>query len=56
MRGLSLATGVAGDGTGDAPEVLEDALDAPEASAGEDRDLGRCLLSGRRVERRGRIT
>src|SRR3954454_5586281 len=47
-----LAPGIAGDGAGDPLDVLEDALNAPEAAAGDDGDLGRSRLAHRLVESR----
>ena len=44
MRRVSGASGVTGDGAGDALDMLEHALDAPEAAAGEDSDLMHCLI------------
>ena len=41
LRRRLVAAGIAGDGAGDALDVLEDALHAPEAAAGEHGDLGR---------------
>ena len=52
MRRRLLAAGIAGYGVGDAVDVLEHALHAPEAAAGEDGGLGR--RSPRFVERRRR--
>ena len=49
MRRVSSASGVTGDGAGDALDMLEHALDAPEAAAGEDSDLGCRLRVRRRV-------
>ena len=53
MRGLCAAPGITRDGTDDALDVLEDPLDAPEASAGQDRDLG-CRLRACRFVKDGR--
>jgi hypothetical protein len=41
MRGIGCTTGIARDGTGDAFDMLKDALDAPEAAAGEAPGLDR---------------
>ena len=54
MRHSRSASGVTGDGAGNPLDMLEHTLDAPEAAAGEHRDL-RCRLSARRfVEPRWR--
>ena len=50
MRCVGGPSGIAGDGAGDALNMLKDALDAPEATAGEDRHLGGCLCVRRFVE------
>jgi hypothetical protein len=53
LRGVLLPAGIAGDGVGDAVHMLEYALHAPKAPAGEDGRLGR-LLARRRIRgRRG---
>ena len=54
MRRVGGAAGVTGDGDGDAFDMLEHALDTPEAAAGEDRDIGRCPRVRRLVEHGGR--
>jgi hypothetical protein len=54
MRGVGGTPGIAGDGTGDAFDMLKDALDAPETTAGEDSHFGRCLRVRRFIERRRR--
>src|ERR1700722_19868943 len=52
MRGRLRAAGIAGDGVGDARDMLEDALHAPETSPrnhrGFGRLAGRLLVNGRR--------
>ena len=53
MRGRLVAAGIARDGVGHALDMLEHALHAPEAAAGEDRDFGR-LAAGLLVDRRRR--
>jgi hypothetical protein len=54
MRRVGGAAGVTGDGAGDVFDMLEHALDTPEAAAGEDRDIGRCPRVRRLVEHEGR--
>src|SRR4051812_7622533 len=54
MRGVGGTPGIAGDCTGNAFDMLKDALDAPEATAGEDSHFGRCLRVRRFIERRRR--
>src|SRR6516162_2526831 len=43
VRRIRSAAGITGDGAGDALDMLKHTLDAPEAAAGEYRDLG-CRL------------
>ena len=51
LRRRRLAAGVPGDGADDAVDMLEDTLHAPEASAGDDGDLGRRRRSHGLVDR-----
>src|SRR5271170_5552246 len=53
MRGRLLAAVVARDGAGHAVDMLKDALDAPETSAGDHRDL-RPVGARRLIDRRRR--
>jgi hypothetical protein len=50
LRRRPLAAGIAGDGVADALDMLEDALDTPEAAAGDDGDLRAGTLRGWLVE------
>ena len=49
MRCIGAAAGITRDGAGDTLDMLEHALDSPEAATGENRDLRRRLRARRFV-------